>query len=827
MDRAIKVWHIGASTANTLGLSSSSSSTPTQGSSANSSASGTSGGSGGGSGSSATNQTEPLHTIQTIASVGRVRWRPSPRHPFQLASAASLMDTKIHIWNVHKPFVPLVTLLGHKDVVTGFFFADGAAHQQGSGCHSDASSLACEIISCSKDSTIQKNFLYIDHALHPNYHLTQYPAEQMCTSGVAWNVRGNIATVNDAIDRRNTIMQPDPVLPGPFSFAAHNPALLSSATVSAATLKAGGGGAGGGGSIQNAVLASMLAARGGPAQIDSLRNGFIRIFDSSAPAVAASARSSRASSDGSHSHGGDAAVTGAPVMSEEDVFVHFARNYKFTSTPDCASSALACQAVTPAPAEAATFTSLCVHNSDVARAASQFELCQIWLVLAQLLGPGVRRVVEESTGPPPLPMDDGPAPKKLDAAAAAVAAATAAVAARGHTVTFVPPQFHNPSTVLHHRASRRHPTSLLPPVSSDGLDVLVQQYLQVELVGAEVSAPVSPHAAAAAAAAAENSTSISSNDGGGLFSPSSGMSSPPASSPMSAGLKSSSSAQSLSSRPPPIKLGGGSAAPDPTQAISAQNRSHVLIDCLPTIHKSHCYTLENPAHAALVACGLAPSAAEEPPAPALPNPFNVGLCPLSQSRFQAALLNSYLESAIERGDVQTCVCVVSLLKEFHSGVLAAMDMAEKERDAAAIAAAAAHHSLHGGSGKAPAVPLGHSMSDRMKQWYWSYIDLLQRHELYSCASEIIQLCGDADLAKINQKSTTISLICPVCKHQSQQVGVGCTSKICSKTRMTNCAVWSVTIDHEAEGWRLAALGSHRISLAIRSPVLLVCCHCIV
>ena len=139
------------------------------------------------------------------------------------------------------------------------------------------------------------------------------------------------------------------------------------------------------------------------------------------------------------------------------------------------------------------------------------------------------------------------------------------------------------------------------------------------------------------------------------------------------------------------------------------------------------------------------------------------------------------------------MCIVSLLKEFHAPVLAAMDSAEKERDAAAIAAAAAHHALHGGPGKAPLVPLGHSMADRMKQWYWSYIDLLQRHELYSSASEIIQLCGDADLAKINQKSTTISLICPVCKHQSQQVGVGCTSKMCSKTRMTNCAVWSVSL----------------------------------
>lgn len=211
VDRAIKVWNVNSSTMNTItgggGSGIHSASAASFASSASSSLSSSAGGSGGGS--SATNQTEPLHTIQTIASVGRVRWRPSPRYPFQLASAANLMDCKIHIWNVHKPFVPLVSLLGHKDVVTGFFFADAASYSGigGSSAFDSAAQLASEIISCSKDSTIQKNFLFIDHALHPNYHLTSYPAEQLRTSGIAWNIRGDIATVNDAIDRRNNIMQ--------------------------------------------------------------------------------------------------------------------------------------------------------------------------------------------------------------------------------------------------------------------------------------------------------------------------------------------------------------------------------------------------------------------------------------------------------------------------------------------------------------------------------------------------------------------------------------------------------------------------------------------
>jgi hypothetical protein len=255
--------------------------------------------------------------------------------------------------------------------------------------------------------------------------------------------------------------------------------------------------------------------------------------------------------------------------------------------------------------------------------------------------------------------------------------------------------------------------------------------------------------------------------------------------------------------------------PDPTNTISALNRSHILLDSLPSIHKSHCYSLAGSPHeAALAAVGLShlsASSAAAPAVPAAPHPI------LSAPRFQASTLVAYLESLIERGDVQTCVCIASLLREFHPSVLQAMEALEKEREALITIQQQQQqqsHPPHGspsvafppsrsptstGAAVHPSLCVGHSLVTRMKQWWWSYIELLQRRELHSCASELIQLAGVAgpgsepELAKINQKSTTITLLCPVCKHQSTQTGVGCTSKQCTRTRMTNCAVCHLTV----------------------------------
>jgi hypothetical protein len=60
---------------------------------------------------------------------------------------------------------------------------------------------------------------------------------------------------------------------------------------------------------------------------------------------------------------------------------------------------------------------------------------------------------------------------------------------------------------------------------------------------------------------------------------------------------------------------------------------------------------------------------------------------------------------------------------------------------------------------------------QQQRWAFSYIELLQRLQLYVPASVIIVSCGDEELGKMNQKSTTIALNCPSCNKPSTQVSV--------------------------------------------------------
>lgn len=50
----------------------------------------------------------------------------------------------------------------------------------------------------------------------------------------------------------------------------------------------------------------------------------------------------------------------------------------------------------------------------------------------------------------------------------------------------------------------------------------------------------------------------------------------------------------------------------------------------------------------------------------------------------------------------------------------------------------------------------------VRQWYLSYIELLQQMCLFSHATNLIRLCRDPEIAKLNQQSTTIHESCPLC-----------------------------------------------------------------
>ncbi|EFA81247.1 WD40 repeat-containing protein [Heterostelium album PN500] len=77
-----------------------------------------------------------------------------------------------------------------------------------------------------------------------------------------------------------------------------------------------------------------------------------------------------------------------------------------------------------------------------------------------------------------------------------------------------------------------------------------------------------------------------------------------------------------------------------------------------------------------------------------------------------------LESCIERGDVQTCVFTVLIMKD------------RLKLD-----------------------------SLRVSQWFGSYVELLHRFKMWNCANEIMKSCEDPSVGSLSQRSTSILISC--------------------------------------------------------------------
>ncbi|XXQ30378.1 WD domain, G-beta repeat [Plasmodiophora brassicae] len=116
----------------------------------------------------------PVHTIATVASVARVRWRPG--FPSHLTTSSTLFDNRVHVWDLHHPFIPIATFSSHCDVVTGFQWLDRGTR----------------IVTCSKDSRVVLANIATD---------SHCPYSSMRTSCLSWNITGDLAVVNDTFDR--------------------------------------------------------------------------------------------------------------------------------------------------------------------------------------------------------------------------------------------------------------------------------------------------------------------------------------------------------------------------------------------------------------------------------------------------------------------------------------------------------------------------------------------------------------------------------------------------------------------------------------------------
>ncbi|KAI8904439.1 WD40-repeat-containing domain protein [Gorgonomyces haynaldii] len=106
---------------------------------------------------------KPISIMNTIAPISRAKWRPG--YNSQIATASLSFDSRIHVWDMRRPFIAKYCINDHTKDTTGICWAD-----------SDL------IWSCSKDATFKQHDM-IDAYL---------PAQMVPQSTVAWSPNGEI-----------------------------------------------------------------------------------------------------------------------------------------------------------------------------------------------------------------------------------------------------------------------------------------------------------------------------------------------------------------------------------------------------------------------------------------------------------------------------------------------------------------------------------------------------------------------------------------------------------------------------------------------------------
>ncbi|KJE91137.1 WD repeat domain-containing protein [Capsaspora owczarzaki ATCC 30864] len=128
--------------------------------------------------------------IQTIAAVTRVAWRPGFR--WQLASAALLTENSIHLWDLHRPSLPVASFQEHRDAVTRIAWRNSSS-----------------FLSSAKDSTL------IVHSFRD----AVYPADSVNPVSLSWSPRGDLGFVSV---RERDVLQAGAPLPIIASMGPHH-----------------------------------------------------------------------------------------------------------------------------------------------------------------------------------------------------------------------------------------------------------------------------------------------------------------------------------------------------------------------------------------------------------------------------------------------------------------------------------------------------------------------------------------------------------------------------------------------------------------------------
>eukprot|EP00040_Diaphanoeca_grandis_P009229 m.48079 g.48079 ORF g.48079 m.48079 type:complete len:638 (+) comp20665_c2_seq2:257-2170(+) len=107
-------------------------------------------------------------TVKTLAAVARVCWRPE--HTHHVTSSSLVHDSNIHVWDLRRKHLPLLSFQQHKNVVTGMVWDTRGGKF---------------LFSCSKDEKVIRNNV-------EDAHCPGEDAEQR-SSGISWNPMGGLS----------------------------------------------------------------------------------------------------------------------------------------------------------------------------------------------------------------------------------------------------------------------------------------------------------------------------------------------------------------------------------------------------------------------------------------------------------------------------------------------------------------------------------------------------------------------------------------------------------------------------------------------------------
>mmetsp|Transcript_25559 Transcript_25559/g.50335 ORF Transcript_25559/g.50335 Transcript_25559/m.50335 type:complete len:149 (-) Transcript_25559:20-466(-) len=85
---------------------------------------------------------------------------------------------------------------------------------------------------------------------------------------------------------------------------------------------------------------------------------------------------------------------------------------------------------------------------------------------------------------------------------------------------------------------------------------------------------------------------------------------------------------------------------------------------------------------------------------------------------------------------------------------------------------------------------------KTRKWFFSFVQLLLRHEMFIEAGTVLQLSEDEEIKQLNKKSTTIPLTCGHCGKKSERTGAMCDS---CRRALATCALCQTAV-HGLFAW---------------------------